>query len=197
MKFQLAVPWRRLLCYCRLHQIIDPGKPQRQGVHQREVFLFGDLILVTKTTTRAKKQYQVKMMIELKNVLLRRAETPYYPHLFYLVDKSEKEDKKVLVYFNALTADDRARFTNDLAEAIEEVTIYDKILNLRKEAKELMKLEEADKVNNNIKPGAMNSEMSGGSTSSIARNISGKDLTRNNTGSAHSLETFDTNTTNI
>jgi len=43
----LAVPHRRLVCYCRLFQVTDPNKPQKMGLHQREVFLFNDMILVS------------------------------------------------------------------------------------------------------------------------------------------------------
>ena len=42
----LAVPHRRLVCFCRMYQVTDPSKPQKQGLHQREVFLFNDMMLV-------------------------------------------------------------------------------------------------------------------------------------------------------
>ena len=40
----LAVPWRRLLCYCRLQQVMEPSKAQATNKHMREVFLFADLL---------------------------------------------------------------------------------------------------------------------------------------------------------
>lgn len=46
---QLALPHRRLVCYCRLYEIHDPYKKEKIGLHQREVFLFNDIILVSST----------------------------------------------------------------------------------------------------------------------------------------------------
>lgn len=53
-KLNLALPHRRLVCYCRLYEIPDINKKERQGLHQREVFLFNDLLVVTKIFTKKK-----------------------------------------------------------------------------------------------------------------------------------------------
>ncbi|KAA0715210.1 IQ motif and SEC7 domain-containing protein 3 [Triplophysa tibetana] len=45
MKTILSVPHRRLVCCSRLYEVIDVNKPQKQASHQREVFLFNDLIV--------------------------------------------------------------------------------------------------------------------------------------------------------
>lgn len=42
----LSLPHRRLVCCCQLYEVPDPNRPQRTGVHQREVFLFNDLLVV-------------------------------------------------------------------------------------------------------------------------------------------------------
>lgn len=42
----LSLPHRRLVCYCRLFEVPDPNKPQKLGLHQREIFLFNDLLVV-------------------------------------------------------------------------------------------------------------------------------------------------------
>lgn len=42
----LSVPHRRLVCCSRLYEVSDVNKPQKQAAHQREVFLFNDLIVV-------------------------------------------------------------------------------------------------------------------------------------------------------
>lgn len=44
----LSIPSRRLVCFCRLYEVYDVNKKDRIGQHQREVFLFNDLLLVTK-----------------------------------------------------------------------------------------------------------------------------------------------------
>lgn len=45
----LSLPHRRLVCYCRLFEVPDPNKPQKLGLHQREIFLFNDLLVVLET----------------------------------------------------------------------------------------------------------------------------------------------------
>lgn len=45
----LSLPHRRLVCCCQLYEVPDPNRPQRTGVHQREVFLFNDLLVVRNT----------------------------------------------------------------------------------------------------------------------------------------------------
>ena len=70
----LAVPYRRLVCYCRLYEVTDPNKKDRPGMwwhklslmddqiigqyfpgqHQREVFLFNDILVITKIHSRRK-----------------------------------------------------------------------------------------------------------------------------------------------
>lgn len=53
-KPNLALPHRRLVCYCRLYEIPDINKKERVGVHQREVFLFNDLLVITKIFNKKK-----------------------------------------------------------------------------------------------------------------------------------------------
>jgi PH domain len=44
----LAVPHRRLVCYCRLYEVLDPSKRDKTaGQHQREIFLFNDMLMVS------------------------------------------------------------------------------------------------------------------------------------------------------
>jgi len=48
----LASPHRRLVCYCRLFEVVDPNKRERTaGQHQREIFLFNDMLMVRKNST--------------------------------------------------------------------------------------------------------------------------------------------------
>lgn len=48
-KPQLPLAHRRLLCYCKLIEVIDPNKRQNPHQHARDIFLFNDLIVITKT----------------------------------------------------------------------------------------------------------------------------------------------------
>lgn len=74
-KPNLALPHRRLVCYCRLYevsfslifycnelcafslssQVPDLNRKERPGVHQREVFLFNDILVITKIFKKISK----------------------------------------------------------------------------------------------------------------------------------------------
>lgn len=43
---------RRLVCYCRLQQINDPLKKQAKNRHERDVFLFNDMLVIAKSSER-------------------------------------------------------------------------------------------------------------------------------------------------
>ena len=43
----LSEPHRRLVCCSRLFEVTDVNKLQKQAAHQREVFLFNDLLVVS------------------------------------------------------------------------------------------------------------------------------------------------------
>lgn len=43
----LCVSHRRLVCYCRLYEIRDLNRREKVGQHQRDVFLFNDLLVST------------------------------------------------------------------------------------------------------------------------------------------------------
>ena len=51
----LSVPARRLVCFCRLFEVPDVNKKEKPGQHLRDVFLFNDVLLVTKVVTSSKK----------------------------------------------------------------------------------------------------------------------------------------------
>ena len=44
----LIAAHRRLVCYCRLYEIYDPSKREKLSSHQREVYLFNDLLVVSR-----------------------------------------------------------------------------------------------------------------------------------------------------
>ncbi|CAL8098713.1 unnamed protein product [Calicophoron daubneyi] len=147
----LALPHRRLVCYCRLYEVPDKNKRERPGAHQREVFLFNDLLLITKAVQKKRRDaaiaYQVRVSLNLLGVRLSTFETANHPHglelLFPLTSSnvpfSPKESglsgnvltpdgrARVLVALNTKTLSDRARFMEDLLECILEVTEMDRL----------------------------------------------------------------------
>lgn len=53
----LSVPHRRLVCCSRLFEVTDINKAQKQASHQREVFLFNDLIVVKACSLNLHKHF--------------------------------------------------------------------------------------------------------------------------------------------
>jgi IQ motif and SEC7 domain-containing protein len=81
----LALPHRRLVCYCRLYEVSDINKKERQGLHQREVFLFNDLLVVTKILTKKKSTvtYSLRNSFPLCGMVVQLLEVTsefYYIH---------------------------------------------------------------------------------------------------------------------
>ncbi|XP_076358535.1 IQ motif and SEC7 domain-containing protein 1-like isoform X1 [Tachypleus tridentatus] len=129
-KPNLAHPHRRLVCYCRLYEVYDITKKERPGIHQREVFLFNDTLLVSKIFSKKKTgiTYTFRQSFPLcgVNVLLFEA-----PHYSYGIRLTRRVDNKVLITFNARNMHDRTKFVDDLRESILEM---DEMENLRIEA---------------------------------------------------------------
>lgn len=126
-KPNMALPHRRLVCYCRLYEIPDIYKKERPGVHQREVFLFNDLLVITKILNKKKSSvtYTFRNSYPLCGMVVNLFETPHYP---FGIQLSQKVDQKLLVTFNARNEHDRCKFAEDLKEAISEM---DEMENLR------------------------------------------------------------------
>lgn len=129
-KPNMALPHRRLVCYCRLYEVPDPYKKERPGVHQREVFLFNDLLVITKILSKKKNSvtYSFRQSFPLCGMMVTLFDVPYYP---YGIRLSQRVDGKVLVTFNARNEHDRCKFAEDLRESVCEM---DEMENLRIEA---------------------------------------------------------------
>jgi hypothetical protein len=118
----LCLPHRRLVCYCRLYEIRDLNKKERLGQHQREVFLFNDLLLITKLTSKAKSgqmaEYQYRSSINLDGLSVTLFSSPFH---LYGIRLSRRVDDKLIQSFNARNELDRKRFIDDLKESILEM----------------------------------------------------------------------------
>lgn len=80
-KPNLALQHRRLVCYCRLYEIPDLNRKERIGLHQREVFLFNDILVITKIFNKKKSSvtYSFRMSLNLhgKSVKLLKSSSEY------------------------------------------------------------------------------------------------------------------------
>ncbi|XP_056278194.1 IQ motif and SEC7 domain-containing protein 1-like isoform X4 [Pseudoliparis swirei] len=124
----LSLPHRRLVCYCRLFEVPDSNKLQKLGLHQREIFLFNDLLVVTKIFQKKKNSvtYSFRQSFSLFGMQVTLFDNQYYPNGIRLMSALPGADIKVLINFNAPNPQDRKKFTDDLRESIAEVQEMEK-----------------------------------------------------------------------
>ncbi|KAJ3586637.1 hypothetical protein NHX12_013033 [Muraenolepis orangiensis] len=124
----MSLPHRRLVCCCQLYEVPDPNRPQRTGVHQREVFLFNDLLVVTKIFQKKKTSvtYSFRQSFPLVEMQVHMFQNSYYPHGIRLTSAVLGGERKVLIVFLAPSQQDRTRFVSDLRESIAEVQEMEK-----------------------------------------------------------------------
>ncbi|KAG8282143.1 IQ motif and S7 domain-containing protein 1 [Homalodisca vitripennis] len=129
-KPNMALPHRRLVCYCRLYEVPDINKKERPGVHQREVFLFNDLLVITKILSKKKSSvtYTFRQSFSLQGLVVSLFQVPYYS---YGIKLSQRVDSRTLITFNARNDHDRCKFAEDMRESISEM---DEMESLRIEA---------------------------------------------------------------
>ncbi|KAI2802303.1 IQ motif and S7 domain-containing protein 1 [Blomia tropicalis] len=143
----LCVPHRRLVCYCRLYEITDLHRREKIGQHQRDVFLFNDLLLITKTTNRSRNgqmaEYQFRSGTPLDGLQVLIFATAYYANGIRI---SRRVDDKVIACFNARNDLDQQRFVDDLQEAINEMDDMEQ-LRITKSSS-MVQLNQLSNVNN-------------------------------------------------
>ncbi|XP_022646869.1 IQ motif and SEC7 domain-containing protein 2-like isoform X2 [Varroa jacobsoni] len=119
-KPNLVLPHRRLVCYCRLYEVYDIQKKDKAGQHQREVFLFNDLLLVSKIASKKKGAitYSFRQSIPLVGLNVTLFSTPHYP---FGISLSQRVDGKIVITLNARNEHDREKFCDDLRESVLEM----------------------------------------------------------------------------
>ncbi|XP_072256188.1 IQ motif and SEC7 domain-containing protein 3 isoform X3 [Pyxicephalus adspersus] len=129
MKSVLSVPHRRLVCCSRLFEVTDVNKLQKQAAHQREVFLFNDLLLILKLCPKKKTSstYTFCRAVPLLGMQFHLYENEYYPHGITLVSPLSGSEKKLVLHFCALGSEELQKFLEDLKESICEVTEMEQI----------------------------------------------------------------------
>ncbi|XP_051497733.1 IQ motif and SEC7 domain-containing protein 3 isoform X1 [Apus apus] len=129
MKTVLSVPHRRLVCCSRLYEVTDVNKVQKQAAHQREVFLFNDLLVILKLCPKKKSSstYTFCKSVGLLGMQFHLFENEYYPHGITLVTPVSGSEKKQILHFCALGAEEMQKFVEDLKESIAEVTELEQI----------------------------------------------------------------------
>ncbi|XP_014910566.1 IQ motif and SEC7 domain-containing protein 3 isoform X2 [Poecilia latipinna] len=128
MKTVLSVPHRRLVCCSRLFEVTDVNKAQKQAAHQREVFLFNDLIVILKLCPKKKSSaaYTFCKALGLLGMQFHLFENEYYPHGITILSPYGS-DKKQVLHFCAQSAEELLKFVEDLKESIAEVSEMEQI----------------------------------------------------------------------
>ncbi|XP_056133126.1 IQ motif and SEC7 domain-containing protein 3 [Lampris incognitus] len=128
MKTVLSVPHRRLVCCSRLFEVTDVNKAQKQAAHQREVFLFNDLIVILKLCPKKKSSaaYTFCKAMGLLGMQFHLFENEYYSHGITILSPFGSDRKQVL-NFCAQSAEELLKFVEDLKESIAEVSEMEQI----------------------------------------------------------------------
>ncbi|KAJ8411229.1 hypothetical protein AAFF_G00172350 [Aldrovandia affinis] len=129
MKTVLSVPHRRLVCCSRLFEVSDVNKPQKQAAHQREVFLFNDLIVILKLCPKKKSTatYTFCKAMGLLGMQFHLFESEYYPNGITIVSPFSGSDKKQVLNFCGQSTEELLKFVEDLKESIAEVSEMEQI----------------------------------------------------------------------
>ncbi|KAE9412254.1 hypothetical protein Angca_005539, partial [Angiostrongylus cantonensis] len=107
-KPRLTETQRRLVCYCRLQQVLDPLRKQSVGSHERDVFLFNDMLVIGKAINKRRSSsrtaYTLKHWMPLLGASVHEFKSNSYE--FGLTITPPAPDSYPL-HFNARNYDDR------------------------------------------------------------------------------------------
>ncbi|KAJ1348232.1 hypothetical protein KIN20_003489 [Parelaphostrongylus tenuis] len=120
-KPRLTETQRRLVCYCRLQQVLDPLRKQSSGSHERDVFLFNDMLVIGKAINKrrssSRTSYALKRWMPLLGASVHEFKSSPYEFGFTITPPAPDSHP---IHFNARNYDDRCRFVADVIESIRE-----------------------------------------------------------------------------
>jgi IQ motif/SEC7 domain-containing protein len=110
--------------------VADLNKKEKSGSHQREVFLFNDILVLTKIFHKKRNSvtYSFRQSYPLTGITL-----SLFTNNYFEFGLSLKRGETVLLSLNARNEHDRAKFAEDLREAIAESDEMTRIETLSKE----------------------------------------------------------------
>ena len=118
-KPKLNAAWRRLVCFCRVSEVADINKKEKKDSHQRGLFLFNDLLVVTKAEKSKKKQlHQHRYSLGLADLKVCEFRTQ---HFQFGVRLQERHTARVVASFACRSYNDQQRFLADIMESVAEV----------------------------------------------------------------------------
>ena len=120
----LAASHRRLVCFCRLTEVPDGArdngsKKVKPNQHQRGVFLFNDLLVVTKTIVKkaSSSTHQFRSALTLASVRVNVFSTG---RCQFGIELQDRLSGRIVATFDARSASDQQRLVADLQESIAE-----------------------------------------------------------------------------
>jgi IQ motif/SEC7 domain-containing protein len=120
----LAEPHRRLVCLCRLAEVVDINTKKEADAnnHYRDIWLFNDMMLVTKVSGKAGSSavYSYKDSFHLSGLEVTLFRTSVYK---YGIQISRKGDSAVLATLAASSEHDQYKFVMDIQESIFEMDV--------------------------------------------------------------------------
>jgi IQ motif/SEC7 domain-containing protein len=143
-KPHLVEQHRRLICYCRLNQVQDINRKQSATDHNRELFLFNDLLVVAKALKKKTAQYNLRYWTPLLGLKISSFKSPFYHCGIKLNFPSGEE-----YVFNAKNDDDRTRFYNDVKETVLEAAEMESI-RIKFELDKQSQSSERDSIGNRL-----------------------------------------------
>ena len=116
---KLSASWRRLVCFCRVSEVSDMNKKEKKDSHQRGLFLFNDLLVVTKAEKSKKKQlHNHRFSLGLSDLKVNMFRTQ---HFQFGVQLQERHTGRIVATFACRSYNDQQRFVADIQESIAEV----------------------------------------------------------------------------
>eukprot|EP00090_Calanus_glacialis_P002722 TRINITY_DN12030_c0_g1_i1.p1 TRINITY_DN12030_c0_g1~~TRINITY_DN12030_c0_g1_i1.p1 ORF type:complete len:945 (-),score=176.56 TRINITY_DN12030_c0_g1_i1:301-3135(-) len=124
---QLAESHRRLVCLCRLAEVLDINtkKEMESQNHPRDIWLFNDMMVMTKAAGKSNGNhiYNYRESFPLRGMEVTLFHTPVFK---YGIQVTRKTDSAVLATLNADSEQDRYKFVMDLQESIFEMDLMER-----------------------------------------------------------------------
>ncbi|KAK0398685.1 hypothetical protein QR680_002708 [Steinernema hermaphroditum] len=166
-KPKLAEPFRRLICSCRFYQISDVNKKQSADAHQREVYLFNDMIVIAKLMNKKKgtSQCTLKHWSSTVDMKIEPFRTQYYKHGLLINCPGGMQ-----ILLNSRSDDDRFRFLADARESAAESTEMEQIrIELELDKQSLLSLNRSESQRDSGLPEFENGDAKGAAKNGIAK----------------------------
>ena len=122
-----AATWRRLVCFCRVTEVADINKKEKKDAHQRGLFLFNDLLVVTKAEKSSSSSRKGKVnggqthahrySLGLADLRVNMFRTTHHQ---FGVQLQERHTGRIAATFACRSYNDQQRFVGDLQESIAE-----------------------------------------------------------------------------